>query len=198
MPWQRRKTSRAFPPAPAENPVVMAISNNDRKHLSSLLAGGASPDAPHRETCPVVFAAHRGERDVIDLLLSHNGNINQQDAKGMTALMVAASYQQHDLARALIARGADMNIRDKDGLNALMHAVIKKDHIGIDLLVRAGAQTDQRFANGQTVAEYLSQPENTGLKATFDAAQKAGSTMDTATATAVSVRKPLQIKHKQN
>ena len=196
MSWQRRKTSRACAPAPAESPVVMAISNNDRKHLSRLLADGANPDAPHRDTCAMVFAARRGELDVIDLLRAHNGNINQQDGNGMTALMVAASSAQYGLAHALIARGANLNICDRNGLTALIHAAVKQDHDAVDILIRAGADTQIGFKDGKTLADYLNQPDNNGLKATFDASQKQAAQINTAVAARVTVRKPLQIKHK--
>lgn len=198
MSWHRRQATRAFAPAPAESPVVMAISNNDRKHLCRLLAAGANPNAAHRDTCAMVFAAHRGDLDVIDLLRAHGGDINAQNAKGMTALMVAAAYQQHDLARALIQRGADINMRDKDGMTALMHAAVKKDHVAVDMLVRAGANTQTCFAGGKTLEAFLNQPENIGLRATFHAAKTEAAKISTAVHAPIGVRKPLQIKHKQD
>lgn len=196
MSWQRHSSSRAFAPAPAENAVVMAISNNDRRHLANLLASGADPDAPHRDTCPMVFAAHRGELEVIDLLLAHKGNINQKDAKGMTALMVAATYQMHGLADALICRGAALDAQDNEGHTALLHAVFKKDHNAVALLVRAGAKTDLKNKTGKTVADYLGQPENAGLKATFEAALKDAAKINVAATSRVLLRKPLQIRAK--
>lgn len=196
MSWQRRRTTRAFAPAPAENAVVTAISNNDRTYLVTLLSQGADPNAPHRDTCPLVFAAHRGEIEIIDLLLQYKADINQQDAQGMTALMVATAGQQHDLCRALLARRADINAQDKDGRTALMHAVLKEDHESIALLACAGADAGIKNKAGKTVLDDLALPENAGLRATFDAAQKEAAKISTAVATHMTVRKPLQIRLK--
>jgi ankyrin repeat protein len=176
--------------------VVTAISNNDRTYLVTLLAQGADPDAPHRDTCPLVFAAHRGEIEIIDLLLQYKADINQQDAKGMTALMVAAAGQQHDLCRALLARRADINAQDKDGRTALMHAALQADHEAIALLVSAGADALVKNKAGKTVLDDLAVPANAGLRATFNAAQKEAAKINTAMTAHVTVRKPLQIRLK--
>jgi len=196
MSWQHRRPRRAFAPAPAENAVVTAISNNDRRHLAHLLASGANPDAPHRDTCPIVFAAHRGETDIIDLLLAHKADINRKDATGMTALMAAVSTRKHDLARALIDRGAAPDLQDNAGRTALLHAVFKKDHEAVALLVRAGAVAAIPDKDGKTATDYLGQPENAGLRATFEAAQKDADKIDTAAASRIVLRKPLHIRPK--
>lgn len=196
MSWHRPRPARRFNAAPAENPVVMAISNNDRKHLVHLLENGASPDARYRDTCPLVFAAHRGELDVIDLLRAHKADINQKDAQGATALIAAASGGNAALCAALIARGAALDAQDNKGNTALFHAARKKDHDTFALLVRAGASADIANAQGQTVTDYLNLPENTALRATFEAACKDAEKVDVAAATRVVLRKPLQLKPK--
>lgn len=193
MSWSNRRAGRAFPPAPPQNPVVMAISNNDTMHLCSLLVNGANPDARHGDTCPIVFATHRGEGDKIDMLLAYHADINATDANGMTALMTAAARHKPDILALLIVRGADLNLQDKNGHTALCHAILQKDQAGMIALVLAGA--DARIPNpaGETALALLHKPENTYLKELFDDAT------DTRAHTLVQgiiIRKPLKIKPK--
>lgn len=193
MSWSHRRAGRAFPPPPAQNPVVMAISNNDTMHLCHLLASGANPDAPHGDTCPIVFATHRGEGDKIDMLLTYHADINTTDAKGMTALMTAAATHKPDIIALLIARGADLNRQDKAGHTALAHAVLKKDQAVLIALALAGADAQIPNPAGDTAAALLNKPENLYLKDLFEDAQDARAHT---LAKDISVRKPLKIKLK--
>lgn len=193
MSWSNRRAGRAFPPAPPQNPVVMAISNNDTMHLCHLLATGANPDALHGDTCPIVFATHRGEADKIDMLLAYHANINATDAKGMTALITAAARRKPEIITLLIARGADLNLQDKNGQTALCHAIMQKDQAAIIALALAGA--DARIPNprGETAIALLHKPENAYLKELFD---DAADTRAHTLAQGMRVRKPLKIKLK--
>lgn len=193
MSWSNRKVTRRFPPPPLENPVVMAISNGDTQHLLYLLSVGADPDALHGDTCPMVFATHRDEPETISTLLAHNADINSVDAKGMTALMIAASYHRQHILTQLIARHADVNRQDNNGNTALMHALFKKDQAAIIALVLAGADTGIPNRSGDTAMTYLNKTENTYLNDMLDDARAEHAHTLTKN---ISVRKPLKIRPK--
>jgi ankyrin repeat protein len=55
---------------------------------------------------------------VVQLLLDAGANINDGDARGRTALMIAAEGGRAEIAYLLLARGADPSLRDKTGKRA--------------------------------------------------------------------------------
>jgi len=87
---------------------------------------------------PLHKAAYSGETDCVALLLSHNANLSikvcfligsndnilitsRQDAKGATALHIAAYKNRLALAKLLIEQGADVNATDFDNVTPLHH-----------------------------------------------------------------------------
>lgn len=56
--------------------------------------------------------------DVITLLISRGAHINDQDNRGRTALMIAASLGHQRAVEVLLAHGADRTLHDKSGKTA--------------------------------------------------------------------------------
>ncbi len=173
MGWtNRRPRTRPTPPAPSENSLVLAISNDDRGWLHSLLAGGANPNAPHRDTLPLHFAARRGQMDIVDLLCRHGADIDARDAQGRTAVAQAAMSGEGKTIAALLKRGADIDVADHDGNTALHHAARLSKFDMMRQLIVAGAAQDVKNHAGDTPLQIT---ERTGIHAAdaFNAAARA-------------------------
>lgn len=87
------------------------------------------------------YAAERGLREVVEVLLAGGADLNTQNKQGKTPLMLALEqkYLDMDMVTALLARGADLNLRDKDGETAL-HYAVSFDHLELaQTLLNAGA-----------------------------------------------------------
>jgi ankyrin repeat protein len=56
--------------------------------------------------------------DVLTLLLARGADLNLQDNRGRTALMIAASLGHRKAIDILLSHGADKNLRDKSGKSA--------------------------------------------------------------------------------
>jgi ankyrin repeat protein len=198
MSWHRHRGRKPVPPPLAHNPIVMAISNGDQNHLRHLLKSGSNPDAAHGDTCPLVFATHRCDPDVVVLLLDHKANIDTPDSKGRTALMIAATGDRLDILATLIARGADIHRGDQHGNTALMHAVLNKNHTAVEKIIQAGADVQQRNRYGDSAAQMMTRPEYTGLQSTAAAAfqSKAEKEKQASTQLADEIRvlKPLRLR----
>ncbi|XP_006825079.1 LOW QUALITY PROTEIN: ankyrin repeat and SAM domain-containing protein 6-like [Saccoglossus kowalevskii] len=77
---------------------------------------------------PLMFAAMRGQLEIVELLVNYGADVNRQDtASGWTALMQATYYGKKEVAKYLITQGADVNIQAKDGCTAFDLAVLIDD-----------------------------------------------------------------------
>ncbi len=66
-------------------------------------------------------------KDLIDLLIIYNKDLNFQDSKGLTALMHAVRLNKRDIVKKLIKNQVGINILNNKGKNALAIALSKFD-----------------------------------------------------------------------
>ena len=76
----------------------------------TLLMWAAGPDESAAETDAI---------KVVSILLDAGARIDDRDARGRTALMIAAEGGRTDIAKLLLARGADASLKDRDGKRAV-------------------------------------------------------------------------------
>ena len=88
---------------------------------------------------------------VVRLLIEHGCNIDQQDASGLTALMMACHEPHTEIVKILLMHGhASTRLADATGLTAL-HYAARFGHIGqIQLLLKHGAPLEARTNMGET------------------------------------------------
>jgi ankyrin repeat protein len=69
---------------------------------------------------PLILAASHGGYDAVKMLVDAKANVNAQDVRGMTPLMLALSTDRPDtrVVKLLIERGADTAIKSKNGETA--------------------------------------------------------------------------------
>jgi ankyrin repeat protein len=110
-----------------KSPLMLAAMYGHRSVMEALLDAKADPNLCSEEEfeegqtalmyiASSFFAANRAE--VIQLLVDRGANVNLQNAKGQTALIVAGSNT--DAVKALIEVGADLNLRDNHDNTAMM------------------------------------------------------------------------------
>lgn len=66
-------------------------------------------------------------KNLVDLLIIYNKDLNFQDSKGLTALMHAVRLNKRDIVKKLIKNQADVNILNNKGKSALAIALSKFD-----------------------------------------------------------------------
>ncbi len=115
-----------------------------------LLERGAKSQLPDAEPAMVAAAGIADDDPAgVRLLLKHRASVNAADARGRSALMVAAAEGHEEIAGALRAAGAEVDLVDRNGSTALMEAA-RAGAVGIvQLLAQAGADASLRDQHGR-------------------------------------------------
>lgn len=88
----------------------------------------------HNDDTPITLAAFYGSRNILEYLAPKVENINYQNSKGQTALMIAANSWREDNVKILLKYNADTTLKDNDGKTALDIAKAKKEDAIVKLL----------------------------------------------------------------
>jgi ankyrin repeat protein len=150
--------------AQADEGVAVAAIHGDVQTLEGYLDEGGDPNAwviwNRGRTTLLILAAISGELPAMRLLISHGAKLEQTNAEGYTALLMATTNLYRtgvESVRLLLDAGADVNHAFPQGTTALMHAACPAArHYGevyyeaARLLVARGAEVDRRGPMGIT------------------------------------------------
>jgi ankyrin repeat protein len=95
-------------------------------------------DIPHGSDTALMFAARVGDLASARLLVSAGANVNDRDAWGVSATVLAAHSGFVDLVEFLLENGADANASDA-GFAALHEAIMRRDQKLVAVLLSHGA-----------------------------------------------------------
>jgi ankyrin repeat protein len=101
----------------------------------------------HGGSTAILFAARQGDLETATALLDAGANVNDVDAAGTSALVVAAHSDHGPLARFLLSRGADPNAA-KAGYTALHAAVLRGNLELVKALLESGADPNAPVRHG--------------------------------------------------
>jgi hypothetical protein len=99
---------------------------------------------------PLHWAAFKGYKDVVELLLINKADINARDDSGDTPLYYAAKFGHKEVIELLLAKGGDTNAKDKDGWTPLHIAAINDHREIVELLLANNAYINAKNNKGQT------------------------------------------------
>ncbi|HBN9878873.1 ankyrin repeat domain-containing protein [Pseudomonas aeruginosa] len=99
-------------------------------------------------------AARRGDQAMLKEFVEAGFDLDVQDAKGYTALILAAYHGHGGAVEQLLEAGADPCVQDARGNTALMGAIFKGEVRIARRLIGAQCSPDQRNGAGQTAAMY--------------------------------------------
>ena len=71
----------------------------------------------------LMHAIHKNQKDAVLALLDGGADVNAQNPKGLTALIMAAGYGYAEIVRQLLAGGADPHLETRSGVTAQAAAV---------------------------------------------------------------------------
>ena len=99
---------------------------------------------PHGGDTAMMFAARVGDLASAKLLVAAGGNVNDQDAWGVSATVLAAHSGFGELVEFLLENGADPNAAAA-GFTALHEAIMRRDEKIVGALLAHGADPDARL-----------------------------------------------------
>ncbi|KAG6548207.1 hypothetical protein Mapa_010258 [Marchantia paleacea] len=123
-------------------------------------------------------AVRTGSVHDVEIALLHlrkqNGNINEKNALGSTALHIAAWRNHLPVVRRLLAAGADPNARDGESGWSSLHRALHFGHLAVaGLLIEAGASLVLEDTKGRTPVDLTSGPlKQSLLSSTFTGAKE--------------------------
>jgi cytohesin len=93
---------------------------------------------PHGGETALMFAARVGDLESMKHLVAAGGNVNDADAWGVSATVLAAHSGFGEMVEFLLAKGADANAT-KAGFSALQEAIMRRDEQMVKALLEHGA-----------------------------------------------------------
>lgn len=88
----------------------------------------------------IVVAAKKRKFSSVEYILQNDGDINEQDAKGNTALLVAVENFDREMVNFLVRKGADVNRANKNGWTPLHQACYTGMLPIVKFLIKHGAK----------------------------------------------------------
>ncbi len=149
---------------PVIPPLSKAVETNNKDLIAFLIDSvKQNPDTKDvsAKNYPIGISILAGNLEVAKMLLAAGANLNIQNDKGLTPLMlIMGSFEgaQQDQAkeslrsivRFILQNGAKIDAADNKGKTALFYAVEQKDTPTIDLLLTAGADINHKNNAGET------------------------------------------------
>ncbi len=99
---------------------------------------------PYGHNTPLMFAARSGDLASATLLVAAGANVNDQDARGVSVVVLAAHSGFKDLVAFLLEKGADPN-SSSAGFTALHEAIMRRDEALVRTLLSHGADPHARL-----------------------------------------------------
>lgn len=101
---------------------------------------------PHGNDTALLFAARIGDLESVKLLVAAGGDVNDSDAWGVTATVLAAHSGLEDVVEFLLEKGADPNLATP-GFTALHEAIMRRDEKTATTLLAHGADPNAPLRN---------------------------------------------------
>jgi len=158
-----------------ESPLHIAVIMNSEQILLELINCGAitNPINHSGQTLLLSCVKSHSEPNLLPLLLqyTHNDDINKQDNKGRSALLLACRFKKFSAdkedhepinnVQLLLERGADPNIVCLKGRSPLHVATYKQFPITIQTLLHSGASVNAKtIEDGQTALHIASENDS--------------------------------------
>ena len=164
----------------AENKELFSgIKHKDQARVRRAIRLGANINARSDFETPLILACRKGDRTIIQEILSNRPNVNAKDNYGWTALLRAVQNCKKDdvfsVTHTLLEAGADANAANDQGMTPLIMVCSRAGEgyysgklgaVALDvarLLIANGATIIQVTSDGKTALSEAANSDNTEL-----------------------------------
>jgi cytohesin len=122
-----------------------------------LLAHGAEVNVTanefgHYGSTPLLIAAKNDDKEMVELLITNQADVNAKNNDGSTPLLIAAKYGDKEMLEMLLGDEADIHAKNQLGETALHLAAQNGNKDAVELLLTKGADVNAKTAN--SIAEW--------------------------------------------
>lgn len=125
-----------------------------KKLLISLVATTIAFNVAHAQSKDMFAAARSNDVAAVKRLVEAKTDVNQQDDKGYTPLILATYNDNFEVAEFLVKHGANTELKDRSGRTALMGSAFKGNDREVKLLLDNGANASATDSKGITSMMY--------------------------------------------
>ncbi len=120
---------------------VQAARKGNITTVKILLEAGADANAKDKkfQSSALMWAAHEGHTDIMNLLIENGAKVDEQRSTGETAFWFTAQKGQLEAMKILVSHGADINVIGRESKSALDIASQNGYQEIVDYLREAGA-----------------------------------------------------------
>ena len=108
----------------------------------------------------LMWAAHGGHTDCVQLLLQHSADVRKRSLSGSEATHYAAQRGHKEVRAAVLDAGCDVNAADVQQMTPLLYAAREGHTDCVRLLLQHGADAHRLTDDGSTAAHYAAQRGN--------------------------------------
>lgn len=146
--------------AQSNDDLVKSISQGDLGGVKRALKNGANANLKIKDITPLMMAAGKGSKEIIDVLIENKADPAQKGDHGKTAFTVAVRRSKLAAAKALLEKGSDINAKDDKGVTSLMWAVYEEREDMVKFLLENKADVNAVNIRGKTAMMYAKERNN--------------------------------------
>ncbi|CAL1527422.1 unnamed protein product, partial [Lymnaea stagnalis] len=118
-----------------ENPMINPCKNTSKKRIKT---------TKNVDLTALQVASQNGHKDIDELLIKHEANINEKTTEGSKALSMASKNGHKDIVELLIKNNANLNEKTTDDCMALIIASEKGHKDIVELLIKNNANPNEK------------------------------------------------------
>jgi len=133
-----------------------SIIKNDMDTVKLFLNAGMNPNVEGDDNMTALhYAADKGFKQIVDLLISNKANVNAKNKFGQTPILLATMKCDKEIIKTLISSDADVNIKGSYYDDTPLLAAVRCNDVGIlKLLITSGADVNAVNINDITALHF--------------------------------------------
>jgi ankyrin repeat protein len=137
------------------NALCAAVAFQHLKIVELLLVSGVDIKEEYQGAAAIYFASYGGNVKIVQKLIEHKANVNQQELrKGYAPLHIASKNGHYEIVKLLFTNGANLNLETRYKTIPLHEAILKGHKEVIIFLINQGSDINKKDNQGHSILDY--------------------------------------------